>query len=136
MSAPLKWPAAQVHWHEGLFLLPHHFQLLERGLRQQMQAERRLAWSYPYGVIGASVSEGALANRVIQFKTLHAILPEGLEVRLGENAELDPLNFEEEFKQLADAQAGLQVALAVPRWDPSRSNTVEAAPDADRRVKR
>ena len=136
MSTPLKWPGAQVHWHEGQFLLPHHFQLLERGLRHQLLAERSLAWPYPYGVVDASLAEGSLANRSLQFKSLHVVMPSGLEVCLGKNIELEPLSFDEQFKQLGGEQSGLQVTLGVPHWTAIGANTADADSGADRRARR
>ena len=46
----------QVHWHEGLFLQPHHLQRLQRGLAEQARDDRRRAWAYPYGVVEARLS--------------------------------------------------------------------------------
>ena len=37
----------QVHWHEGLFLQPHHMQAVQRQLAAQVGSERRLAWGFP-----------------------------------------------------------------------------------------
>src|SRR5262245_34128376 len=117
MSTPSKWQRAQVHWHEGQFLLPQHFQIMERSLRRQLLAERSLLWPYPHGVIRLELVKDALENRLVQFERLHAIMPSGLEVCQGENTEIPPLKFEDEFKKLGPS--ALNVALAVPRWSSS-----------------
>ena len=41
----------QVHWHEGLFLQPHHLQMMQRQVIDQFGAERGLAMPYPWGLI-------------------------------------------------------------------------------------
>jgi len=40
-----------VHWHEGLFLQPHHLQAYSRDVMEGGWRERKLAWAYTYGVI-------------------------------------------------------------------------------------
>src|ERR1700730_16010841 len=57
----------QVHWHEGLFLLPHHLQRIQRSLNESASAERRLSWAYPYGVIDARLSNDDLENMRLRF---------------------------------------------------------------------
>jgi type VI secretion system protein ImpJ len=125
-----------VHWHEGLFLQPHHFQTLERGWREQAVRERQLWCRYPYGLIDAELSEGDLVNRKVRFTRLHAVMPSGVEVRLGENTELEPLDIEPEFKELRSDQGSLRIMLALPLWSSQRANTLDPGPAADRRIKR
>src|SRR5271166_4918962 len=60
----------QVHWHEGLFLLPHHLQRIQRRLNESASAERRLNWAYPYGVIDARLSNDDLENLRLRFDRL------------------------------------------------------------------
>jgi len=83
--------ALQIHWQEGLFLQPHHLQRMQKSLRDEIAAERRLAWPYPYGVVEARISRDELENMRIRFERLRAIMPSGLEVSFPENAELPSL---------------------------------------------
>ena len=69
-----------VHWHEGLFLQPHHIQLMQHLLGEQGAGERRLAWAYPYGLIEYRLSSDALENMLVQFDHLEVVLPSGLVV--------------------------------------------------------
>ena len=48
--------SVKIHWQEGLFLQPHHFQRMQKSLEDEIASERRLAWPYPYGVIEARLS--------------------------------------------------------------------------------
>src|SRR3954463_13458300 len=88
----------QVHWHEGLFLQPHHLQLLQRQVAEQFDTERRLAWAYPYGLIEAKYSPDALEDRLVQFDRLRVMMPSGVEVALPENADLAPLDIKQAFE--------------------------------------
>ena len=82
----------QVHWAEGLFLQPHHLQAMQRYILENFTRERRLYWSYPYGVIEAKVSDDQLENMRVSFDRLRAIMPSGLEVNVPDNAHLPSLD--------------------------------------------
>ena len=70
----------EVHWHEGLFLQPHHLQTMQRALNERLGDERRLVWAYPYGLIESVLSTDVLENMIIQFERLRVVMPSGLEV--------------------------------------------------------
>jgi predicted component of type VI protein secretion system len=54
----------QIHWHEGLFLLPHHLQHLQRSVSESASAERQLNWSRCAAlVLGASQLRESGSNR-------------------------------------------------------------------------
>lgn len=116
----------QVHWHEGLFLLPHHLQMMQRSLQQQVASDRRLGWPYPHGLLEAAVSTDALANMLVQFDRLRAVMPSGVMVNISENATLPPLDIQAPFKASGDA---LTILLAVPLWNSNRGNALEPASD-------
>lgn len=125
--------SGQVHWHEGLFLQPHHLQLAQRVALDQHAALRRLLTPYPYGLVESRVSTDALENFLIRFDKLRVIMPSGVEVSFPENAELPPLDFKKVFEATTQP---ISIDLGVPVWYASRANTVEMSPDADARVKR
>ncbi len=125
---------AMVHWHEGLFLQPHHLQELQRQSLERGASERRLSWAHPYGVIESRVSGDALENLTVRFDRLRAVMPSGLEVDVPGNAELPTLEIKRVFQA---STAPFTVSLAAPLWQASRANTVEYAAGADDpRVKR
>jgi type VI secretion system protein ImpJ len=123
----------QVHWHEGLFLQPHHLQAMQRQMLARLTTERRLSWAYPHGVIEARLSTDELENMRLRFDRLHAIMPSGLEVVIPENADLPALDIEEMFNS---STAPFTVSLAVPLWYAKRANSFEIGGEADWRVKR
>src|SRR6185369_13795564 len=65
----------EIHWHEGLFLQPHHLQRMQRAMHEQVSQERKLAWAYPYGLLEARVSRDELENMRIRFERLQVIMP-------------------------------------------------------------
>ena len=52
----------QVHWHEGLFLQPHHLQAMQRQGIERAASERRLRFAYPYGLVEAKLSPDQAAT--------------------------------------------------------------------------
>lgn len=121
-----------VHWHEGLFLQPHHLQMMQLSLSQQIAAQRRLAWSYPYGLVEARLSTESLGNLLIEFDQLHAVMPSGIEVSMPGNAQVPVLSIKERYKSSTDP---ITVSLAIPRWNAHRANSIELGSD-DWRQKR
>ncbi len=113
----------QIHWHEGLFLLPHHLQRLQRNAFERFGSERRLAWTYPYGIIESQLSRNDLENMRLRFDRLRAIMPSGLEVNFPDEAELPS----REIKSALQERGTVTVSLAVPLWFPARTNC--ASPD-------
>ncbi len=111
-----------VHWHEGLFLQPHHLQTMARENAEGMSRERRLSWPYAYGVVDLRYSTDALENMLVRFDRLRAIMPSGLEVDVPGNCDLPALDIKRVFQGSSDS---FTVSLAVPLWQLSRANTVE-----------
>ena len=128
----------QVHWHEGLFLQPHHLQAMQHQFLDRLAVERRLNWLYPYGIVEAKLSPDDLENMLVRFDRLRVIMPSGLEVNVPENADLPSLDISQPF---AAGSTAFTVSLGLPLWYASRANTIDpaaapAGPNADHRVKR
>ena len=128
-----------IHWHEGLFLQPHHLQAQQRLMFDTVADERRLSWSFPYGVVDARVSPDAIENMLVRFDRLRAIMPDGAVVDFPDGADLPPLDIKRAFA--AAGSNPFVVYLAVPLYYANRANTVEntgttAAGGEDWRVNR
>jgi len=121
----------QVHWHEGLFLLPHHLQRFQRSLNDSDAAERRLNWAHPYGLVEARLSSDDLENMRIRFDHLHAIMPSGEEVRFPRDAELPAVD----IKQAFESRGRFVVYLGLPLWFDARANCVSPGQTVDARAK-
>ncbi len=112
----------QMHWHEGLFLQPHHLQTWQRQLQERFITEGALARPYPYGVIEMELSADALENMLLRFDQLEAVMPSGIYVRQGHNADVPALDITQAFHATAE---GLTVYLGVPLWYENRANVMD-----------
>ena len=121
-----------IHWYEGLFLQPHHLQLMQRGLREQFQSERRLGWHYPYGVVDVEISRDELQRGLIVFNSLRLVMRSGLEVRVPDNAVLPSVDIDAE---LARSGGSLTIYLGVARYFQHRANAFKPGQEVDPRVK-
>ncbi len=71
-----------VHWHEGLFLRPHHLQAWDRHWHESHTASQRWQSPYSYGLAGIQINPDALAAGFFQLDSLRAKMPEGTLVEL------------------------------------------------------
>jgi type VI secretion system protein ImpJ len=110
-----------IHWHEGLFLQPHHMQQMQQNIITQIRAERRLGFAYAYGVVESELSDDALRNMLVQFKHLRVVMLSGQEVEYPSSADLQPLNLQAAFDAGAES---VTVMIGVPLWDPNGANVV------------
>lgn len=121
----------QIHWHEGLFLLPHHLQRQQREVIERFTAERQLLIAYPYGVIEARLVREELENMRVRFDRLRAVMPSGLEVNFPQDAELPALD----IKSALESLGSFTIYLAIPLWFPARANCVAPGESVDPRAK-
>lgn len=123
----------EVHWHEGLFLQPHHLQAQQRLFMEALREERRRLRPYPWGVIESRLSTDALENMMVRFDRLHVVMPSGVVVDYPGGAELPPLEIKKKFES---DTAGFMVYLGVPLWYSNRANTIEPGRDEDWRARK
>ena len=108
----MKYPQ-YVHWSEGQFLQPHHFQQVQRSLLNTINSERTLYSPYTEGVISIEVDEDALrANRVV-IKNMSAIMPDGIGLSFPGNCSIEPLTVSFDASKIDSL---LTVYLCVPNY--------------------
>ncbi len=122
-----------MHWHEGLFLQPHHLQYMQRHLLGRVAGERRLSWAYPYGLIEAKLSSDELENMRVRFDRLRVVMPSGTMVDVPDGADLPALDIKTAFESRSGA---FTVSLGIPLWYDRRANAIEQTGEGDWRVKR
>ena len=71
-----------VHWREGLFLRPHHFQAADRHWSELIQTSQRWDHPYGYGLEAFEFSPEALANGHLEVRTVRARMRDGTLVSL------------------------------------------------------
>lgn len=113
-----------IHWHEGMFLQPHHFQQLWHWEEETLTYKSRLLSPYHWGIYRLEIEEEEVARGRFAIKEIDAVLDDGLIVQshtLSAPLERDLSPFEEEL------QRGkiLPVYLAVPNPGPKAVQIAE-----------
>ncbi len=111
-----------IHWHDGLFVLQHHLQVLQRSMNARDAGNRSLAMRHPWGVLEIVHQEDALSEGMISFSKLKVIMPSGQFVDVPYSADLEPLRVSDAIKT---APSGVRVMLAVPNWTPTGANMAD-----------
>src|ERR1700722_9876177 len=122
----------KIHWHEGLFLQPHHLQQLQKGTTHLSDPHPPLHSPTPYGIVEARLSADELESMRLRFDRLHVVMPGGVQVRFPQDAELPSLDVRQAF---ASSGGNFIVYLGVPLWFANRANTLALHSDADSRAK-
>lgn len=101
-------------WHEGMLLAPQHLQQL--ALRAERHVGFRFATADPhaFGVIHASIDQGALVSGMFRVDGLTAVMPDGLVVTLPQR-DRDALEFDLTPYAERLRVEPLRIELAVPR---------------------
>jgi type VI secretion system protein ImpJ len=130
-----------VHWSEGLFLRPHHFQAMERASAERLALTAEAINPCSYGVVHLEIDATALANRKVVLRRCQARLRDGTLVWLEQGEEPDRLDLRDVCEQLAslssevgealEADDTIRLFLAVPRFNPTSAN-VSPPGQADR----
>jgi type VI secretion system protein ImpJ len=119
-----------VHWHEGLFLQPHHLQAMQRRLIEQIVGSSLQTQPYAYGMIAGELAPNAIQNGQIRFERLRVVMRSGLEVDVPGNADLPALELDKAF---ANANGPVTVSLGVPQWYSARGNSLDVGSTKDGR---
>ena len=112
-----------VHWHEGMFLRPHHFQTAQR--HQDHVNARSGKWDvhYNWGIRAIELDLDALANYRLVVRSLEARLRDGTPVAIPEDGLLPAVELKAAFEQ----HAAVTVFLAVPLLHLGRANAAAGA---------
>ncbi|GDY10574.1 type VI secretion system-associated protein [Planctomycetia bacterium] len=117
-----------VHWAEGIFLRPHHFQAAERSLKDLVTRTHDWSSPYPYGVRKIDIDTDALANWRIVLRECHLRLRDGTQVCFPDDANLSPLDIP---PKAFDRQNRLTVFLGIPHLKLGQSNASAAGTDQE-----
>ena len=99
-----------VHWYEGLFLRPQHFQAADRHWNEHGSMSER--WDHPcnYGLHDIRISREALANQQFEIHLLQARLRDGTLIDLNSGEEPDRIDLRDALRTPA-AKADLSAAF-------------------------
>ena len=118
MENDVKYPMF-LHWSEGLFLQPHHFQQLQRVINDAMNAHTRLAIPYMEGICNMEIDLEALKSRRIVVNSISAVMPDGLFLSMPGNCAITPCSLEPDPE---DPSSEITVYLAVPYYSATEPN--------------
>src|SRR5580692_6027374 len=107
-----------VHWHEGMFLRPHHMQTAQRFSHHLGNTSEKWDHHYNWGLRAIDIDLDALANNRLVIRSLQARLRDGTLIAVPEDGLLPVLDLKAAF----EGQNGLSVYLAVPRLNIGRAN--------------
>src|SRR5947209_273626 len=88
-----------VHWHEGMFLRPHHFQAAQRHALHLNSRSEKWDLNYNWGLRAVTLDVDALANSRFVVRSLQARLPDGTLVAIPEDGVLPVLDLKNVFEQ-------------------------------------
>lgn len=120
-------PSRPVHWYDGMFLIPQHFQAAERHARE-MDA-RAEDWFHPFdwGLRSLDLDRDAVGNATLLVRGCEARFKDGTKLSIPDDAALDPVELKD---ALAGAGGEVTAFLAIPTLQRGRAN-VEPRPTAD-----
>ena len=99
-----------VHWSEGLFLRPHHFQAADRFWAESLQTSGQFDHAYNYGIHSLQISEEAIANHQVQVDFCHARMSNGTLISLDPGQAPDRVDLKEAFATESVVRVFLAVA--------------------------
>lgn len=110
-----------VHWREGMFLAPQHYQQAERYHARQLR--RNVQWNhhYSWGHQSVKIDPDALANHRFVVRQLRSRFPDGTTVTVPEDLTLPVLDLQADLQK----NTAVRVYLAIPRWQASGANTTD-----------
>ena len=101
----------QVHWYEGLFLRPHHFQASDRHWAEAVHTSHQWDTPYHYGLHAFDHSKEALGNSQFRVNLLQARMRDGTLIDIDFGEELDDVNLKQSIHGLSSAIAELEEAF-------------------------
>jgi len=120
-----------VHWFEGMFLRPQHFQASDRYWHELVAGNLRCHNAYNYGLRSCDVSTEAVENQQFELRSCEAILRDGSLVAVSDQQGLERVDLKDAFSGTAKVRLHLAVPMArsgsknvgnnpsgsvVPRW--------------------
>jgi type VI secretion system protein ImpJ len=104
-----------VHWSEGMFLRPHHFQAAERYWTEASHLSEHWDHHYHYGINSIRIREEAVGNYQVQIDACEARMPDGTLISFDVGQEPDRKDLKPSFDGQKKMTVGLQEAFEKTR---------------------
>lgn len=106
-------------WHQGLFLQPQHFQLLELSSQSLLLPLYRFTAPHFWGVGKLDVQTSALANRSFSLVSGEFLFPDGSHVVVPDNAFVEARTFDEAW---VEGGKVFTIYAGIKKWSDAREN--------------
>jgi len=110
---------APLFWHQGLFLQPQHFQLLERSFDARLIPGHQLHTPHFWGVRSLAIKRAALGVRSLGLSQARLLFSDGAYVEYPGNAVIEDRSFTEGWIQ--DGRP-LRAYVGLKKWTPHGEN--------------
>src|SRR5687768_9954108 len=107
-----------VHWHEGMFLRPHHLQTAQRQHDHVLARNDKWSTHYNWGLRSIDLDPEGLANYRLVIRALAARLRDGATLAIPEDGLLPAIDLKPAFEEAG----AVTVYLAVPQLHLGRAN--------------
>lgn len=114
----------QLHWHEGMFLLPQHSQTAERLGAEYVARQHQWDQPYHWGLSACELDLAALNSHRFVVQSLKARLRDGTLIDIPEDGVLTGLDVKDAFER----GNTVLIYLAVPQLHAARPNVAEPPP--------
>ncbi|MCD0463717.1 type VI secretion system baseplate subunit TssK [Roseiconus lacunae] len=112
-----------VHWYQGLFVRPQHFQAADRHWMEHAHTSESWDHPYNYGLRSFRFSQDALASGRFRVESLDARLRDGTLIRLEQGQDLE-VDLKQAFDDQSDSDGDrtLMIYIGVPKLNLGGSN--------------
>lgn len=111
-------------WHQGLFLQPQHFQLLDLYLNSLLTPYNKFLQPYLWGVSDLEIQRTALENHTFAINRCELLFPDGTYVVFPGNALLEDRSFEADW---IEGGKPLGVYVGIKKWNNTDRNVTVLA---------
>src|SRR5262249_54980271 len=98
-----------VHWHEGMFLRPHHFQAAQRYSLHFINQNEKWDLHYNWGLRSIDIDLDGLANSRFVVRSLQARLHDGTLVAIPQDGSLPVLELKTRFEKATNVNISVAV---------------------------
>ncbi len=102
-----------LHWSDGQFLQPHHFQVFQRSVNDAVRCVAGFTTPYSDGLCSLSIDRDALHSRRVVVNSFSAVMPDGTFLSMPGNCSVNPLTVDLDLRQ---SKSEFTVYLALPYY--------------------
>ncbi|MDR3116091.1 MAG: type VI secretion system baseplate subunit TssK [Treponema sp.] len=120
-----------LHWNDGQFLQPHHFQYQQRIVSAYIRLNRSFSLPFTYGLLDFEFDLQSLKGGRVVVTRFSAVMVDGLELSMPGNCILNPLDLSNALRENPTA---LTVYVASPYWSEFEANLADEENSKQKRL--